>query len=1011
MKKLYTLVAMVLLLCNTQGQNNMSHSQFPWADFHASYNLEGEGAGIVDADEAVLDDSVMLDRALEFATTLKRSKGAFVRRVNLPQYQRVGVYNIDDGGYVIVNGDCRGNAILAYSPSGHIVLSHLSPEFSMMLESYDNQMLNYDHAAASRAQEAPVTVEGSDAKSFPESVHPLVQTHWSQSSLYSTMTPVDPYTNTHLTPGCVAVAAAQVLRYWSYPYMGYGERCYSYENLYPCWHFDTLCANFGRTYYNYAQMPTRLDSTSSQAQSDAVNQLLYHVGVAFNMNYGINCDSESGADMVWSGLRLHKYFHYRDGFENLSCPTGYAVNTFMLRLKQELAASRPILYSMASVSTIYGDYWGLSGESHAIVVDGYDANDMLHINWGWGDDPNNSVLDGYFRISAIGNTASLTSFAVVGIQPPAEPFGLAIPTSDFTVQKKRVLQGDTIRGHYAMTNNGDCPVTANFAVVAKRSWDDTTGLCIHSRTVTLQRYQNISVDFSYPVTLGFGQYELQLVNTEQPLTVGDTAARCERPVDVDHSLTQMIEVQVPNPPEWSNLVLFVRFQDDDRTMFHGKTYYAMLLNSVADFVRQNSYGKLRWTFQAPQLNGECVLHYADPYPRGYYRPYSESNPIGYRPDDTLTGREYREAQMLASLASYVNASYSFRLLDKNGDGRIDNTIVVITENDDSGILGMHSGRLMSNRYGIRAVVDSTYIDDYCVFMERAAHLNEYNVAHEAFRNLGFEDRMGTDGIQPVGHYDLMGGGMCHVSAISKYQHGWIDTVIRLQHNGTYTIRSNGSSGMRSLYYVNSRRDTNVWYTLEYRNADDDGETSLTKSGMLMGRWDNDADSCGYWIFRPNSSDSHQQGSLDEAMFGDVLGRPVFGPNTNPCPHLADGTPENEFEVTDIQVHGDSCTFTFRFLYADIDSAAPGGIRANAGLRIVPNPASSRVCICFDNPSHSPVSVTVVNAVGRKVWQRNYDKGEWSDRGLTMSVEKLPKGVYFVLISTDGESYSGKLVVR
>ncbi len=82
-------------------------------------------------------------------------------------------------------------------------------------------------------------------------------------------------------------------------------------------------------------------------------------------------------------------------------------------LKTEFDASRPVLYAG------FG-----SGGGHCFVADGYDNNNYVHFNWGWG-----GAYDGYFAVSSLnpdglgigGGTGSYNSGqqAIIGIEPVA----------------------------------------------------------------------------------------------------------------------------------------------------------------------------------------------------------------------------------------------------------------------------------------------------------------------------------------------------------------------------------------------------------------------------------------------------------------------------------------------------------------------------------------------------------------------------------------------------------------
>ena len=105
--------------------------------------------------------------------------------------------------------------------------------------------------------------------------------------------------------------------------------------------------------------------------------------------------------------------------------------------------------------------------------------------------------------------------------------------------------------------------------------------------------------------------------------------------------------------ELTNLVIFVRFADDAEidhsfadidTMFNGKTpgYY-----SVSNFFDVLTYGKIHYnTVYTNNVQNGVIVSYQDIYPRSYFQPYSEENPIGYTEENPFLGVSMREAQLL-----------------------------------------------------------------------------------------------------------------------------------------------------------------------------------------------------------------------------------------------------------------------------------------------------------------------------------------------------------------------------
>ena len=86
-------------------------------------------------------------------------------------------------------------------------------------------------------------------------------------------------------------------------------------------------------------------------------------------------------------------------------------------VKKELNEKRPILYNGASKEV-----------GHEFVLDGYDKNNLVHVNWGWG-----GMNNGYFEIASleptspgIGGGSSMgggyifNQGMIIGMQPESE---------------------------------------------------------------------------------------------------------------------------------------------------------------------------------------------------------------------------------------------------------------------------------------------------------------------------------------------------------------------------------------------------------------------------------------------------------------------------------------------------------------------------------------------------------------------------------------------------------------
>ena len=282
-------------------------------------------------------------------------------------------FNIgDNDGFVIVSGDDSLTELVGYSDSGSFDSDNIPDNMHSWLQTYSDYVASVQNgeSKAKRQQLGKVTTVV---------VRPFVTTEWNQGEPYNRLTPIL-QGNTHCATGCVATAMAQVMKYYEWPERGTGSNKYQHSV------FGTLSMDFSQSVYDWDNM---LDIYSSyfdgsnnlvpeynDEQAGAVAKLMYDCGISVNMNYW----ESSGASTSRITYAFENYFNY-------DSETFYRDNMtsekFMTTLLAELDERRPAL--------ICGT--GLGG-AHAFVADGYDSNNFVHINWGWG-----GISDGYFNIN------------------------------------------------------------------------------------------------------------------------------------------------------------------------------------------------------------------------------------------------------------------------------------------------------------------------------------------------------------------------------------------------------------------------------------------------------------------------------------------------------------------------------------------------------------------------------------------------------------------------------------
>jgi len=351
------------------------------------------------------------------------------------------VFNFD-GGFVIVAADDCASPILGYSDCGNFVyeqapdgLLFMMAEHSRGIERMVSQGAKANNDILSRWDNLEDFGAMRPAKGQPV-VGPLVEQKWNQDSPYNMYVPAGCPT------GCVATAMAQLMKYWEWPAQGTGEHSYQ-------WNGQTLSANFGETTYDWANMTNSYGGNSSQEEKVAVATLMYHCGVAVDMQYAPDGSGAYSQDVPGA---INAYFSYSDHATHIS--KGGSYDAWIALLKSNIDQQIPIYYSGQS-----------SQGGHAFICDGYDEDDLFHFNWGWGGSSN-----GYFLIDGENFDYSGSQAIVYDFIPdhvyndmPKAPEGLSVS-----------IDSDVSRiAHLTWTNPTETesgePLTALDKVIVKRN--------------------------------------------------------------------------------------------------------------------------------------------------------------------------------------------------------------------------------------------------------------------------------------------------------------------------------------------------------------------------------------------------------------------------------------------------------------------------------------------------------------------------------------------------------------
>lgn len=263
------------------------------------------------------------------------------------------IYNNAGGdGFVIVSGDDNTRPVIAFSYDGSFDVEDMPGGARYILSGWMKQI---ERSSDGPRMASSLYSEGSVVKSYPTAL-------WGQSAPFNLETPV--IGGSHAVTGCVATAMSIIAYHHKWPQQGIGTV--------PA--YSTVPANtLGRT-YEYENMLNKYNvGEYNETQGNAVAALMYDMGTAVKMQYGL---SESGAFDIDVPAAMSTYFRYAKDMRLVYRET-YSDSEWTELLKTALDAG-PLYFSGTDAY----------GGGHAFVLDGYTDQNYFHINYGWNGQAN-----------------------------------------------------------------------------------------------------------------------------------------------------------------------------------------------------------------------------------------------------------------------------------------------------------------------------------------------------------------------------------------------------------------------------------------------------------------------------------------------------------------------------------------------------------------------------------------------------------------------------------------------
>ncbi len=270
-----------------------------------------------------------------------------------------------DSAFAVIASDDAFPEVLAYSPTS-FETAVTNPHFNWWMRMTEKALDHKDTTGERRMGHAR-------AMGYANRMAPLITTHWGQRF------PYNKYCPNSYPAGCVSIATSQVLKYNGWPRKGQGTvftyvpfgdpEGTRYEEL------------LGEAEYRYSDMADDYWDAYLKTEGEEVATLVYHVGLAVKSNYQ-RSGTGSYSESLCHGLRTNLGYPFAVSLMR----EDYTSEEWMDMIYASLSEGHPIIYGGSDE-----DYTG-----HEFVLDGYDEDGKIHINWGW-----DGSGDGFFDLEPL----------------------------------------------------------------------------------------------------------------------------------------------------------------------------------------------------------------------------------------------------------------------------------------------------------------------------------------------------------------------------------------------------------------------------------------------------------------------------------------------------------------------------------------------------------------------------------------------------------------------------------
>jgi uncharacterized delta-60 repeat protein len=313
-----------------------------------------------------------------------------------------------------------------------------------------------------------------------DDVQPLVRTDWQQRNPYNYLCPLG--NGGTCLAGCIAVAAAQIMKYHNWPTTGTGNPTYFWDGDPPV-PGQQLTVDCNDT-YDWGNMLQSYEGTYTTEQRDAVAELCYEIGVACHLDYGFH----------GTGIPPSQFSNVINAYE-----INFRYNNQITQEERRSYTSGQDWFNMMQTELDFGRPMQYQVVGHSIVCDGWRIFlifwNQVHMNYGW----QGTQDDHWYTVDHLQLGNPSREFLIRNISPEPTPDASAALTP-LNPPIQILASGGNFDFTMAFTNNESHELTLQYWTMITKPDASQWGPILGPEYLTLQTGQVSSNNYNQVIT-------------------------------------------------------------------------------------------------------------------------------------------------------------------------------------------------------------------------------------------------------------------------------------------------------------------------------------------------------------------------------------------------------------------------------------------------------------------------------------------------------------------------------